>query len=54
MTEAYGAIEELVKDVEGYSQTWLNYQALWDMEMSVIVDRMDSLESWMSLLTHIR
>ena len=54
ISEAYGAIEELVKDVGGYSQTWLNYQALWDMEMSAIVDRMDNLESWMSLLTHIR
>eukprot|EP00112_Aurelia_sp_Birch-Aquarium-sp1_P023013 Seg670.8 transcript_id=Seg670.8/GoldUCD/mRNA.D3Y31 product="Cytoplasmic dynein 1 heavy chain 1" protein_id=Seg670.8/GoldUCD/D3Y31 len=54
VAEAYGAIQVLVKDVEGYSQTWLNYQALWDMEMSAIVDRMDSLESWMSLLTQIR
>ena len=52
--EAYGVIEHLVKEVEDYSHTWLSYQALWDMEMSVINDKMDSLETWMELLNCIK
>jgi hypothetical protein len=40
LQSAYSAIEEQLGEVEKYVQTWLQYQSLWDMQMSAVSDKL--------------
>lgn len=52
---AYGAIEGVVKKVEEYEQVWLQYQALWDMDIGNVYNRLgDDLSKWMNVLKDIK
>ena len=52
---AYAAIEEKVAKMEEYVQVWLQYQSLWDMDMSMIYNRLgENMEKWMVLLKDIK
>lgn len=52
---AYQAVEKKVKEVEKYVEVWLRYQSLWDMETSLIYNKLENnLERWTILLRNIR
>lgn len=52
---AYAAIEEKVAKMEEYVQVWLQYQSLWDMDMSMVYNRLgENMEKWMVLLKDIK
>lgn len=51
----YETIEKKIVAVSKYVQIWLQYQALWDMESSMIYDRLgDDLEKWQVLLVELK
>lgn len=52
--EVYGAIEETMADIEKYTQEWLSFQSLWDLEMAHVIPRLKTLENWMTLLNEIK
>ena len=55
LVNAYRAVEQVVEEVEVYTQTWLNFQALWDLSMGHVCARVGSdLELWMQLLFEIK
>jgi dynein heavy chain 1 len=52
---AYQAVEKKVQEVEKYVEVWLRYQSLWDMETSLIYNKLENnLERWTILLRNIR
>ena len=52
---AYQAVENKVEQVEKYVEVWLRYQSLWDMETSLIYNKLENnLERWTILLRNIR
>ena len=52
---AYAAIEEKVAKMDEYVQVWLQYQSLWDMDMSMVYNRLgENMEKWMVLLKDIK
>ena len=55
IVEAYKAIEKVVTAVESYTQTWLNFQALWDLSIDHVCMRVgNNLDVWMTLLFEIK
>uniref|UniRef100_A0A0G4FLJ2 Dynein heavy chain, cytoplasmic n=1 Tax=Chromera velia CCMP2878 TaxID=1169474 RepID=A0A0G4FLJ2_9ALVE len=55
LQNAYDAIEECIKRMETYVQSWLQYQALWDIEHSSVSQRLgDDIELWQQLLSDIK
>ncbi|XP_001636057.2 cytoplasmic dynein 1 heavy chain 1 isoform X2 [Nematostella vectensis] len=55
LQDAYGSIEDIVEAVEKYSKVWLQYQALWDMDIGLVYNRLgEGLDKWMKLLKDIK
>jgi dynein heavy chain 1 len=55
MLKAYKLIESKMGDVNGYAQTWLRYQALWDLQVDMVVNKLgEDLSNWHPLLIEIK
>jgi dynein heavy chain 1 len=55
VTKAYAAIDEQLGNVEEYVQSWLQYQSLWDMQITAVTDRLENnLELWQQLVLEIK
>ena len=52
--EVYGAIEDAMSEINKYTQEWLSFQSLWDLEMAHVIPRLKSLGNWMTLLNEIK
>ena len=52
---AYDKINTVVSAAEGYVRTWTNYQALWEIDVKKVYDRLgDNIEMWQRLLEEIK
>eukprot|EP01096_Ripella_sp_DP13-Kostka_P011830 TRINITY_DN484_c0_g1_i1.p1 TRINITY_DN484_c0_g1~~TRINITY_DN484_c0_g1_i1.p1 ORF type:complete len:4631 (+),score=2721.08 TRINITY_DN484_c0_g1_i1:206-14098(+) len=55
LQETYGTIENKLIEVQSYVQIWLEYQALWDMEVNSVFSRLgDDLSKWQQILVEIQ
>ncbi len=55
LVNAYGSIEQLLKEVMAYVNVWLQYQSLWDMESGNIYGRLETdLAQWQHLLMDVK
>ncbi|KXJ05331.1 Cytoplasmic dynein 1 heavy chain 1, partial [Exaiptasia diaphana] len=55
LEQAYAAVEERVAKVEEYEHMWLQYQALWDMDIGNVYNRLgEDLSKWMKVLKEIK
>ena len=55
LVDAYKAVEMVVSEVEKYTQTWLKFQALWDLSMDHVCARVGTnMDLWMQLLSEIK
>eukprot|EP00124_Ichthyophonus_hoferi_P005428 Ihof_evm1s783 gene=Ihof_evmTU1s783 len=55
LQSAYMAIERQLAEVKEYVDTWLNYQALWDLDANTVYDRLnDDIPMWHQLLVEIK
>jgi dynein heavy chain 1 len=55
LVNAYGAIEDLLKEVTTYVNVWLQYQSLWDMESGNIYGKLEmDLSMWQKLLMDVK
>ncbi|KAJ1955335.1 dynein heavy chain, partial [Linderina pennispora] len=55
LNEAYQSIEELTRQAAAYVQIWLQYQALWDLQLDHMVRFLgDDLTRWQSMLLEIK
>ncbi|KAJ1798747.1 dynein heavy chain, partial [Coemansia sp. RSA 2399] len=53
--EAYRSIETMTKQAASYVQIWLQYQALWDLQIDYVLGFLgDDLAKWQSMLLEIR
>lgn len=52
--EVYYAVEETMAEIDKYTQEWLSFQSLWDLEMAHVIPRLKTLENWMTLLNEIK
>lgn len=52
--EVYGSIEDTMSEIEIYTQEWLSFQSLWDLEMAHVIPRLKTLGNWMTLLNEIK
>lgn len=52
---AYQKINKCIEDSEKYVKTWLNYQALWEIDPRKIYERLgENIENWHQLLEEIK
>lgn len=52
---AYDRISTIVSAAEEYVRTWTNYQALWEIDIKKVYDRLgDNIELWQKLLEEIK
>ena len=52
---AYEKINAIVSAAENYARTWTNYQALWEIDIKKVYDRLgDNIEMWQKLLEEIK
>ncbi|RLN48678.1 hypothetical protein BBJ28_00009539 [Nothophytophthora sp. Chile5] len=52
---AYRVLDATVSDVEKYSSTWLQYQALWDMDAQTALNSVgEDLQKWQRILVEIK
>ena len=55
LSKAYFAIEDKLIQASNYSQLWLQYQALWDISVSFISDKLGSdIPQWRQLLSEVK
>lgn len=55
LISAYEKISKTIDDAQKYVKTWLNYQALWEVDPRKIYDRLgDRIENWHQLLEEIK
>ncbi|GBG31493.1 Dynein heavy chain, cytoplasmic [Hondaea fermentalgiana] len=55
LADAYAHIEKRMKEVDAYASTWLQYQALWEMESSQVFEIMgESFAKWHRLLKDVQ
>ncbi|RLN69358.1 hypothetical protein BBJ29_000235 [Phytophthora kernoviae] len=55
LTKAYSVLDGTVSDVEKYSSTWLQYQALWDMDAQTALNSVgEDLRKWQQILVEIK
>jgi len=52
--EVYNAVEDTMTEIDKYTQEWLSFQSLWDLEMAHVIPRLKTLENWMTLLNEIK
>ena len=52
---AYGMIQAHVCQCQEYVESWIRYQALWDLEPAAVVARLGSdLADWLAVVTDLR
>jgi len=55
LQDAYNTIAGMVKSMEVYVASWLQYQALWEISTSNVLSRLaDDLGKWHAMLTEIK
>ena len=55
LKQTYEIIEQKIQEVSKYVEVWLQYQALWDMDSSVVYDKLgEKLDRWEQLLIEIQ
>ncbi|KUF96061.1 valine--tRNA ligase [Phytophthora nicotianae] len=55
LIKAYGVLDVTVSDVEKYASTWLQYQALWDMDAQTALNSFgEDLRKWQQILVDIK
>jgi dynein heavy chain 1 len=55
LTEAYRLINTQMEKMQTYVQSWLQYQALWDLQVDTVYNRLGGdFEAWQSLLIDIK
>ncbi|ETM34531.1 hypothetical protein L914_18397 [Phytophthora nicotianae] len=55
LIKAYGVLDVTVSDVEKYASTWLQYQALWDMDAQTALNSVgEDLRKWQQILVDIK
>ena len=55
LQKTYSIVETKLSEVGKYVEVWLQYQSLWDMESSVVFEKLgDDLQKWQQLLNEIR
>lgn len=55
LLKAYSALDVTLNDVEKYAQSWLQYQALWDMDAQTALTSVgENLSKWQQILVEIK
>ncbi|OLY80070.1 Cytoplasmic dynein 1 heavy chain 1 [Smittium mucronatum] len=55
LTDTYLAIEEKIKQANEYVEMWLQYQALWDLNIDRVSEFLGSdLDSWQTIISEIK
>ena len=55
LKKAYCVIEDHLNKANEYTQKWLQYQALWDVSVDTIVEKVGiSISKWQQLVTEIK
>ncbi|CAH0489695.1 unnamed protein product [Peronospora farinosa] len=55
LVQAYSVLDVTVCDVEKYASTWLQYQALWDMDAQTALNSVgEDLRKWQQILVAIK
>ncbi|CAI5743819.1 unnamed protein product [Peronospora destructor] len=55
LVQAYSVLDVTVSDVEKYASTWLQYQALWDMDAQTALNSVgEDLQKWQQILVAIK
>jgi dynein heavy chain 1 len=55
LAQAYEILHQTLSQTEGYVQTWLGYQALWDTQAADVFNELgDQMELWTQLLEEIK
>lgn len=55
LLKAYSLIDSTVREVERYASTWLQYQALWDMDAQTAINSVgEDLQKWQQILMEIK
>ena len=55
LENAYSIIEKTIKEVKGYVEEWLRYQALWDLQPDALTTKFgEDIGAWMKLLNDIK
>lgn len=53
--KAYGIVDATIDEVQNYASTWLQYQALWDMDAQTAINTVgEDLEKWQQILMEIK
>uniref|UniRef100_K3WUC5 Dynein heavy chain, cytoplasmic n=1 Tax=Globisporangium ultimum (strain ATCC 200006 / CBS 805.95 / DAOM BR144) TaxID=431595 RepID=K3WUC5_GLOUD len=53
--QAYAVVDATIDEVQNYSSTWLQYQALWDMDAQTAINTVgEDLEKWQQILLEIK
>lgn len=53
--KAYAVVDATIDEVQNYSSTWLQYQALWDMDAQTAINTVgEDLEKWQQILVEIK
>lgn len=53
--DAYETINDMVQNMQTYVSGWLQYQALWEISNSIVLQRLgDDLGKWNAMLTEIK
>ena len=51
----YERINEIISNAERYVYTWTNYQALWEIDIKNVYDKLgEDIETWQRLLNEIK
>ncbi|KAF1777758.1 P-loop containing nucleoside triphosphate hydrolase [Phytophthora cactorum] len=55
LIKAYSVLDVTVSDVDKYASTWLQYQALWDMDAQTALNSVgEDLRKWQQILVEIK
>ncbi|VDN96525.1 unnamed protein product [Rodentolepis nana] len=55
LSHAYDSISNILEETDEYVKTWTSYQALWDLQLDQVYNRIgNNLEVWMNVLDEIK
>ncbi|TDH68981.1 hypothetical protein CCR75_000940 [Bremia lactucae] len=55
LIQAYTVLDKTLSDVENYASSWLQYQALWDMDAQTALHSIgEDLQKWQQILVEIK
>lgn len=55
IVKAYAAVDDTIRDMQKYAATWLQYQALWDMDAQTAISSVgEDLQKWQQILIEIK